>query len=143
MKTSKVLKKLLLYLIIFLVMTFAIESSLFTTGVIDPQKLLSLVEKSFVLSYCFAFSNILTDRKKAAPFSEFVIERRKLSIWLFSLIMISTIIFHIIKRVELHEEIIWSKNIFFSPVIAVSMTFIVLLFSGSFRFRLRKDELKK
>jgi hypothetical protein len=117
------------------------ENSLFTTKVIDIQKLLSVVERAFVMSFCFAFSHMLTDRKKAVPFQEFVKERRTIAVWLFSLILITIIIFDVIKRVQFQKEISWSKEIFYGSQIACLMTLLMLLLSGSIRFKRRQEDL--
>lgn len=140
METSKILKKLLLYLPLILIISLAFESSFFTTAVIDSHELFSLVEKAFVMSYCFALSHMLTDRRKAVPFQDFKKERRTIAVWLFSLILGTIIIFGIIKRVQFHKEIIWAKEFYYGAQISCLMTFLMLLLSGSFRFKRHKED---
>jgi len=93
------------------------------------------------MSFCFVLSNTLTERKKAVPFQEFKKERRVIAAWLFSLILITIIIFDGIKVVQFHKEIIWAKELLSGSQVAFVVTFLMLLLSGSIRFRRKKEEL--
>jgi len=141
MTISKILKKLLWYFLIALFINLLLKNSLFTTKVIDIQKLLDVVEKAVVMSYCFALSHLLTERRKAVPFLEFKKERRTLAIWLFSLILGTIILFCIVKGVQFKHEINWSKEFLYGTQISCLLAFLMLLFSGSINFKRRKEEL--